>query len=108
MSTWVERVAPIREKLALLSEAGDIRKDVTQSDKIGSDWVNIYVNDVLVRQEYIEQDNPVGTADNPFAYSASVPMIPNGFYIKDDVRKVWTGNYRKTPAAWSDERFVEF
>ena len=36
--------------------AGGIETTLTQSDKIGFDWLNFYVNKVLVRQEYKEQE----------------------------------------------------
>ena len=71
--------------------AGGIKTTLTQSDKIGFDWLNFYVNKVLVRQEYKEQENPVGTADNPFVWEKSMALIENGFYVHDGVRKVWVG-----------------
>ena len=52
----------------LVQEAGGITEDVTQSDKLGYDWRNIYVNDILVRQEYVEQAVKQGTADNPITW----------------------------------------
>ena len=35
----------------LVQEAGGITEDVTQSDKLGYDWRNIYGNDILVWPE---------------------------------------------------------
>lgn len=81
--------------------AGGIKTETVQSDKLGYDWNNIYVNDILVRQEYVEQENPVGTADNPFVWKRNLALIPNGFYTHDGVRKVWVGEAGVT-AAWDD------
>ena len=39
----------------LVQAAGGITEDVTQSDKLGYDWRNIYVNKILVRKVYVEQ-----------------------------------------------------
>lgn len=58
--------------------AGGIETTLTQSDKIGFDWLNFYVNKVLVRQEYKEQDNPVGTADNPFVWEKAWLLSKTG------------------------------
>lgn len=84
--------------------AGGIETTLTQSDKIGFDWLNFYVNKVLVRQEYKEQENPVGTADNPFVWEKSMALIANGFYVHDGVRKVWVGETGVT-AAWDDSNW---
>lgn len=48
------------------------------------------MNDVEVRKDYIEQENPVGTsAENPIPYSEGVPLINNAYYLVDGVIKVW-------------------
>lgn len=89
----------------LVQTAGGIRQERVQSDKLGFDWINFYVNDLLVRQDYVEQDNPVGTADNPFAWHAELALIPNAYYYYAGERKVWTGEAGVT-AAWDDAGFV--
>ncbi len=90
----------------LAKDAGGIKKRREQSDKVGYDWIIYTVNGVDVRKEYVEQENPQGTADNPFPYTAELILIPNAFYILDGVRKVWMGEYGVT-AAWDNENFVE-
>ena len=61
-----------------------IHTETTQSDKLGQNWVETYVGDVLVRKEYVAQENPVGTsAENPFEYAEGVPLINNAYYRKD-------------------------
>ncbi len=90
----------------LVQNAGGIRKERVQSDKVGFDWINIYVNETLVRQDYVEQENPVGTADNPFAWYPELKLIQNAYYYYSGVRKVWTGAAGIT-AAWDDLDFVE-
>ena len=88
----------------LVSGAGGIKKSREQSDKVGFDWVIYTVNTVDVRKDYVPQENPQGTADNPFAYTPGMKLIPNAFYVLDGVRKVWTGAYGVT-AAWDDLGF---
>lgn len=78
-----------RETLRTIQTLGGIRSEVVQSDKVGYDWKNIYIGDVLVRQEYVEQKNPVGTADNPIVYEEGMPLINNAYYLKDGKKYVW-------------------
>ena len=68
---------------------GGMTTEVTQSDKLGFDWQNIYIGEVLVRQEYVEQENPTGTEDNPIEYSEGVPLINNAYYLKDGKKYVY-------------------
>ena len=89
-----------------VEEAGGIREEVTQSDKIGYDWRVIYVNDIAVRKEYVEQEIPYGTADNPIVWKKGMSLIQNAYYTHDGVRKVWMGE-AGAMAAWDDENFVE-
>lgn len=88
------------EKLAAMKNAmkdgkavqalGGIGKSREQSDKLGFDWENTVVNDVVVKREYVEQEDPVGTsADNPIVYAEGVPLINNAFYLVDGKVKVW-------------------
>lgn len=66
----------------------------TQSDKLGFDWVETYVGDIIVKKEYIEQENPVGTsADNPIEYTEGVELIDNAFYLVGGSVKVWMGEW---------------
>lgn len=89
----------------LVQAAGGITEDVTQSDKLGYDWRNIYVNKILVRQEYIEQAVKAGTADNPIAWEPDMPLIQNAYYAYDGEIKVWMGAAGAT-AKWTDAAFV--
>lgn len=81
--------------------AGGITVTVEQSDKLGYDWRVYAVNNVVVRREYVKQANPAGTADNPFPWTATAKLIPNGYYIHEGVTKVWTGESGVT-ASWDD------
>ena len=63
----------------LVQAAGGITSTVTQSDKIGLDWRNIYVNDILVRREYVEQAVKYGTADNPIVWASGMALIQNAY-----------------------------
>ena len=89
----------------LVQAAGGITEDVTQSDKLGYDWRNIYVNDILVRQEYVEQAVKAGTADNPIVWASGMPLIQNAYYTNNGEIKVWMGAAGKQ-AEWTDSAFV--
>lgn len=89
----------------LVQAAGGITEDVTQSDKLGYDWRNIYVNKILVRQVYVEQAVKAGTADNPIAWKPDMLMIQNAYYAYNGEIKVWMGTAGAT-AKWTDADFV--
>ena len=91
----------------MVARAGGISVAVEQSDKLGFDWRIYSVNDTVVRKDYVEQEVKVGTADNPIVWKDGATAYPNFYYIKDGVRKVWTGENSEMPS-WDDERFVEF
>ena len=89
----------------LVQAAGGITEDMTQSDKLGYDWRNIYVNKILVRQEYVEQAVKAGTADNPIVWASGMPLIQNAYYTHGGEIKVWMGEAGKK-ADWTDAAFV--
>lgn len=91
----------------LTEAAGGIRTEQMQSDKVGYDWLVYYVNDVVVRKDYVEQEIPFGTADNPIIWKEGMSLIPNAYYTHDDVRKVWMGE-EGVITTWDDENLVEF
>lgn len=95
-----------RKTVQQVENAGGIREEIVQSDKIGFDWRIFYVNNIAVRKEYIEQENPFGTADNPIVWKEGMSLIPNACYIHDGIKKVWTGD-AGAMVAWDDEKFVE-
>lgn len=78
-----------RETLRTIQTLGGIRTETVQSDKVGYDWKNVYVGDVLVRQEYVEQEVKTGTEDNPIVYEEGMPLINNAYYLKDGKKYVW-------------------
>ena len=79
----------VQETLSTIQQLGGIKTETAQSDKLGYDFKNVYVGDVLVRQEYVEQEHPTGTADNPIVYAEGVPLINNAYYLKDGKKYVW-------------------
>ncbi len=89
----------------MVARAGGISVAVEQSDKLGFDWRNIYVNDILVRQEYVEQDVKQGTADNPIAWAPRMALIQNAYYTHNGEIKVWMGA-AGARAKWTDAAFV--
>ena len=99
----------IRRKVLLgemVEKLGGITEKVEQSDKIGFDWHNYYVGDKLVKSEYVEQHNPVGTADNPFTWVSGMKLISNGYYSYNGKRYV--AIKEGSPTEITDEYFVEF
>ena len=86
-------VQSAQETLNTIQTLGGLKSDVVQSDKIGYDWRNIYVGDVLVRQDYVEQEHPTGTVDNPITYTEGTPLIENAYYLKDGSLYVWMGDW---------------
>ena len=89
----------------LVQAAGGITSTVTQSDKLGFDWKIFFVNDILVRREYVEQAVKAGTADNPIAWEPDMPLIQNAYYTYNGETKVWMGEAGAT-AKWTDAAFV--
>lgn len=89
----------------LVQAAGGITEDVTQSDKLGYDWRNIYVNKILVRRVYVEQAVKFGTAENPIVWASGMALIQNAYYTNNGETKVWMGAAGKQ-AEWTDSAFV--
>lgn len=89
----------------LVQAAGGITEDLTQSDKLGYDWRNIYVNKILVRQVYVEQAVKAGTADNPIVWASGMALIQNAYYTHNGETKVWMGA-AGAKAKWTDAAFV--
>lgn len=89
----------------LVQAAGGITEDVTQSDKLGYDWRNIYVNKILVRQVYVEQAVKAGTSDNPIVWASGMALIQNAYYTHNGETKVWMGS-AGAKAKWTDAAFV--
>ena len=89
----------------LVQAAGGITRTLTQSDKLGFDWRNTYVNDILVRQEYVEQAVKFGTADNPIVWKAGMSLIQNAYYTYNGEIKVWMGEAGAS-ADWDNPAFV--
>ena len=89
----------------LVQAAGGITTTVTQSDKLGYDWKNFFVNDILVRREYVEQAVKYGTADNPIVWASGMALIQNAYYTYNGETKVWMGEAGAV-AEWSSSDFV--
>lgn len=87
---------------------GGLSQKITQSDKLGYNWVDDYVGETLVKQTYVEQTNPVGVADNPFKFAKGVMLIPNTYYTYNGKRYVYIGIESKTATGWNDSEFEEF
>lgn len=79
----LEKIKSDHATATTIDECGGLSTTQTQSDKLGYDWINVFVGETLVRQEYVEQENPAGTEDNPIVYAEGVPLINNAYYLKD-------------------------
>ena len=94
-------------KTADMTEAaGGIRTEQVQSDKVGYDWLIYYVNDIVVRKDYVAQEIPYGTSEHPIVWKEGMSLIQNAFYEHDGVTKVWMGD-ADAVADWADENFAE-
>ena len=89
-----------------IEAVGGIKEEFVQSDKIGFDWRNYYVNKILVRSDYVKQENPVGVADNPFTWESGMKLILNGYYSYNGKRYV--AIQEGSPTEITDEYFEEF
>lgn len=89
----------------LVQAAGGITRTLTQSDKLGFDWRNTYVNDILVQKEYVEQEIKRGTADNPIVWAPGMSLIQNAYYTHGGETKIWMGEAGAT-ADWDNPAFV--
>ena len=83
-----------------------ITEKIEQSDKIGFDWHNYYVGDKLVKSIYVEQDNPVGTQNNPFVWSPGMRLILNGYYTYGG--RIYVAIAEGSPETITEEYLVEF
>lgn len=91
-----------------IEKLGGLSQKITQSDKLGYNWVEDYIGETLVKQTYVQQENPVGVADNPFKFAEGVILIPNAYYTYNGKRYVYIGVESKTATEWYDGEFEEF
>lgn len=96
-----------RESAEMVERAGGIRTETEQSDKLGFDFLRYYVNNILVRSDYVEQEIPMGTAEHPIKWKPNMKLIPNAYYTHEGVRKVWMGQ-AGVVADWEDPYFTEW
>lgn len=90
LSEATNQVDMMKDTFELVQTLGGFTYTTTQSDKLGYDWRNTILNDVVVAREYVEQPDALGTsADNPIIYTEGTPLINNAFYSVDGVIKVW-------------------
>ena len=89
-----------------VEKLGGITEKVGQSDEIGFDWHKYYVGDKLVKSIYVEQDNPVGTQNNPFVWSPGMRLILNGYYTYNG--KKYVAIAEGSPETITEEYLVEF
>lgn len=80
-----------KQEESLQHLASLIQFKTEQSDKLGYIWKCTYVGDICVSKEYIEDPDATGTKDNPIIWKPGVQLIPNAFYIYNDITYVYVG-----------------
>ena len=104
----INKIAADHTTAVKIEKLGGLSQKITQSDKLGYNWVEDYIGETLVKQTYVEQTNPVGVVDNPFKFTEGVMLIPNAYYTYNGKRYVYIGTESKTAAGWNNSEFEEF
>lgn len=89
-----------------LEQLGGMSETIEQSDKIGYDWHCFRIGDVIVNREYVKQENPIGTKDNPFEWEKGMSLVLNGFYSYKGKRYVAIAD--GNPTTIDENYLVEF
>ncbi len=95
------------QEQALSHLASLIQVDTTLSDKLGYLWKYTYVGNVCVSKEYVKDPDAVGTAGNPIAWKPGVQLIPNAFYVYNNVRYVYVGEASEAGNEFDYSNFEE-
>ena len=85
--TTEQQIAQLKSEIATFSQL--VTTETVQSDKLGYDWVITNVGSLEAKKEYVAQENPAGTRDNPITYYDGVTLIDNAYYLKDGKRQVY-------------------
>ena len=104
----IDKIVADHTTAVKIEKLGGLSQKITQSDKLGYNWVEDYIGETLVKQTYVEQTNSVGVADNPFEFVEGVMLIPNAYYKYNSRRYVYIGTESKTVTEWNDSEFEEF
>lgn len=104
----IDKIVTDHTTAVKIEKLGGLSQKITQSDKLGYNWVEDYVGETLVKHTYVEQTNPVGVVDNPFEFAEGVMLIPNAYYIYNGKRYVYVDTESKTATVWNDSEFEEF
>lgn len=75
--------------------------------KIGYKWQPVY-SGTAFGWELVADPNAVGTADNPIIWTAGVRLIPNAYYLHDNVRYVYMGDDGFAGDDWDVTNMEEF
>lgn len=107
-NTLLKKIKNDHNTAQTIDALGGIKTQRVQSDKLGYDWLQTLINDIVVRSEYVAQDNPVGVADNPIMWTAGVQLIPNAYYLYNGVRYVYMGETSTAGTTWDATNMEEF
>lgn len=107
-SELINKIVADHTTAVKIEKLGGLSQKITQSDKLGYNWVEDYIGETLVKQTYVEQTNPIGVADNPFEFAEGIMLIPNAYYAYNGKRYVYVGVESKTATEWYDGEFEEF
>lgn len=95
------------QEQALSHLASLIQIKTEMSDKLGYLWNCTYVGDVCVSKEYVKDPDAVGTAGNPIIWKPGVQLIPNAFYIYNNVTYVYVGEASEAGNEFDYSNFEE-
>lgn len=90
-----------------INSLGGLQEKYSQSDKIGYDFKELYLGDILLKKEYSPQEDKKGTQDNPLVFSKGIPLIPNVFYSYQNNKYIYIGT-AKIADDWEQNLFVQF
>lgn len=104
----IDKIVADHTTAVKIEKLGGLSQKITQSDKLGYNWVGDYIGETLVKQTYVEQENPIGVADNPFKFAEGIMLIPNAYYAYNGKRYVYVGDENKIATVWNENEFEEF
>lgn len=103
----LEKIRKSKEIENKVNSYGGFNTKIIQSDKIGFNWEEEYLGEKLIKQTYVEQDNPVGVRDNPFNFELGCQLIPNAFYRYNDKIYVYVNDEIAIANDFNAEDFEE-
>lgn len=107
---FISEINANKEKAETLDKLGEVTTEITNSDKVGFNWIVYKVNGIEVSKEYVENGLAKGTQDNPIYFVEGISVTPNTFYYYNDTRYVYMGVEPIVAESWESvsEQMAEF